>query len=284
MMRLTIRVDFPAGGAFGPGKARLLELIDELKSIRRAAAAMDMSYRQAWLLVQGAEEIFGGPIVETAIGGAHGGGSKLTALGRELFFDRSLSSSGRQSCATCHDPAHAFGPADAGPVADGGPDLRRPGVRAVPSLGYLQAVPPFTAHFFEPEDEADESVDNGPTGGLTWDGRVDRGRDQARIPLLSPFEMANRNPAEVAAAPGKAEKKPARSLDWKLASSALAEALSSAEPTPGGGVRLPGAWLRPASARRWPGRRPRLPSPPPAPARSRAGARERTRPHVRRGA
>ncbi|MBU6443667.1 MAG: LysR family transcriptional regulator [Alphaproteobacteria bacterium] len=84
MMRLTIRVDFPAGGAFGPGKARLLELIDELKSIRRAAVAMDMSYRQAWLLVQGAEEIFGGPIVETAIGGTHGGGSTLTALGREL--------------------------------------------------------------------------------------------------------------------------------------------------------------------------------------------------------
>ncbi|MDE3115128.1 MAG: LysR family transcriptional regulator [Pseudomonadota bacterium] len=85
MMRLTIRVDFPSGGAFGPGKARLLELIDELQSIRRAAAAMEMSYRQAWLLVQGTEEIFGGPIVETAIGGARGGGSKLTALGRELL-------------------------------------------------------------------------------------------------------------------------------------------------------------------------------------------------------
>ena len=84
MMRLTIRVDFPSGGAFGPGKARLLELIDELQSIRRAAAAMEMSYRQAWLLVQGTEEIFGGPIIETAIGGSHGGGSKLTALGREL--------------------------------------------------------------------------------------------------------------------------------------------------------------------------------------------------------
>jgi len=85
MMRLTIRVDFPAGGAFGPGKARLLELIDELRSIRRAAAAMEMSYRQAWLLLQAAEEIFGGPIIETAIGGARGGGSKLTALGRELL-------------------------------------------------------------------------------------------------------------------------------------------------------------------------------------------------------
>ncbi len=64
---------------------------------------------------------------------------------------------------------------------------------------YLQAVPPFTEHFFESDDEADGSIDNGPTGGLTWDGRVDRARDQARLPLLSPFEMANATPADVAA-------------------------------------------------------------------------------------
>ena len=68
----------------------------------------------------------------------------------------------------------------------GGPHLDQPGLRAVPSLRYLQAVPAFTEHFYDSEDEGDESIDNGPTGGLTWDGRVDRGRDQARIPLLSP--------------------------------------------------------------------------------------------------
>ena len=49
------------------------------------------------------------------------------------------------------------------------------------------------------DDEGDASIDNGPTGGLTWDGRVDRGRDQARLPLLSPFEMANDSPAAVVA-------------------------------------------------------------------------------------
>ena len=81
----------------------------------------------------------------------------------------------------------------------GGKDMRQPGLRAVPSLKYLQAVPQFTEHYFESEDEGDESVDNGPTGGLTWDGRVDRRRDQARVPLLSPFEMANGSPADVVA-------------------------------------------------------------------------------------
>src|SRR5438552_86934 len=124
----------------------------------------------------------------------------LTALGRQMFFDPSLSASGKQACSSCHDPDHAFGPASASPVEMGGPNLDQPGLRAAPSLRYLQAAPAFTEHFHDSEDEGDESVDNGPTGGLTWDGRVDHGKDQARIPLLSPFEMANKDESAVIAA------------------------------------------------------------------------------------
>ena len=120
----------------------------------------------------------------------------LGALGRAIFFDATLSGSGKLACATCHDPNHAFGPSGDTPVVLGGGDMRQPGTRAVPSLKYLQATPAFTEHFFDSEDDADESVDNGPSGGLTWDGRVDRGRDQAKIPLLSPFEMGNADEAE----------------------------------------------------------------------------------------
>ena len=123
----------------------------------------------------------------------------LEQLGRTLFADPSLSGSGRMACATCHDLARGFGPPNDKPVQLGGKDMRQPGLRAVPSLTYLQAVPQFTEHYFESDEEGDASVDNGPTGGLTWDGRVDRGRDQARIPLLSPFEMANDSAAAVAA-------------------------------------------------------------------------------------
>ncbi len=122
----------------------------------------------------------------------------LEALGRKLFFDPALSASGQMACATCHDPAHGFSPANDRAVQRGGTDMRRPGVRAVPSLTYLQAVPPFTEHYYDSDDEGDASVDNGPTGGLTWDGRMDRGRAQATFPLLSPFEMANANAAAVA--------------------------------------------------------------------------------------
>lgn len=130
---------------------------------------------------------------------AYARATQLETLGRGLFFDPSLSASGQMPCATCHDPAHALGPSNALPVQFGGKDMRKPGLRAVPSLEYLQVVPPFTEHYYESDDEGDGSVDNGPTGGLTWDGRVNRGRDQARIPLLSPFEMANGTPADAAA-------------------------------------------------------------------------------------
>ena len=127
----------------------------------------------------------------------------LAVLGRKIFFDPALSASGRLSCASCHDPAYAYGPPNGLAVQKGGPDLSQPGRRAVPSLRYLQAVPPFTEHYFD-EASGDDSIDAGPTGGLTWDGRVDRGRDQARIPLLSPFEMANAGPEAVVAAARRA--------------------------------------------------------------------------------
>jgi len=124
---------------------------------------------------------------------------QMTSVGEKMFLDPSLSGSGKLACASCHSPNHAFGPPNALSVQLGGSDLRRPGFRAVPSLRYLQSVPQFTQHFHDSDDEGDESVDAGPTGGLTWDGRVDHGADQARIPLTSSFEMGS-TPAQVVAA------------------------------------------------------------------------------------
>ena len=115
----------------------------------------------------------------------------LTALGRRLFFDSALSASGKISCATCHDPMHDFGPPNDLAVQRGGDDGRSFGVRAVPSLKYTQNVPPFTEHFVD--DEEDDSVDQGPAGGRMWDGRAQSFHDQARLPLFSTFEMANRD-------------------------------------------------------------------------------------------
>jgi len=113
----------------------------------------------------------------------------MTDIGRALFFDTSLSASGQVACASCHEPRRAFGPPNDSPVQRGGRDGRRFGMRAVPSLRYTQNIPPFTEHFFD--DEGDDGIDQGPAGGRTWDGRAQSAHDQARLPLLSPFEMAN---------------------------------------------------------------------------------------------
>lgn len=121
----------------------------------------------------------------------------MTAIGRALFLDPSLSASGRMSCAICHSPQHAFGPPNDRPVQRGGRDGRRAGVRAVPSLMYTQNVPPFTEHYFD--DEGDDGIDQGPAGGRTWDGRAQSAHDQARLPLLSPFEMGNESSEAVVA-------------------------------------------------------------------------------------
>ena len=104
MTRLTIRIDFANGGALGPGKVRLLELVAETGSIRKAAAGMKMSYRQAWLLVKALEGTFGRPLVETATGGAAGGGARLSPLGRRVAvqyrqLEAKAAKSGRASLA-----------------------------------------------------------------------------------------------------------------------------------------------------------------------------------------
>ncbi|WP_231879103.1 cytochrome-c peroxidase [Collimonas arenae] len=119
----------------------------------------------------------------------------MTDLGRIMFSDPSLSASGKMSCATCHSPEHAFGPPNNLAVQLGGKDMKTLGTRAAPSLRYIQNVPAFTEHFFD--DDGDDSIDAGPTGGHNWDGRAPSTHDQARIPLLSAHEMGNAGPAEV---------------------------------------------------------------------------------------
>jgi cytochrome c peroxidase len=121
----------------------------------------------------------------------------MTALGRALFFDRNLSASGRMACATCHDPARAYGPPNDHPAQSGGPDGQTPGVRSVPSLMYQQNLPPFTEHSFESDEN--DGADQGPAGGRMWDGRAESAHDQARLPLLSALEMANASPEAVVA-------------------------------------------------------------------------------------
>jgi molybdate transport system regulatory protein len=71
-------------GTLGPGKVELLERIERLGSISRAARHMGMSYRQAWMLVETMNRKFREPVVRTAQGGRGGGGATLTPTGRKV--------------------------------------------------------------------------------------------------------------------------------------------------------------------------------------------------------
>jgi cytochrome c peroxidase len=119
----------------------------------------------------------------------------LTALGRAMFSEPSLSVSGRASCASCHSPDHAYSPPNRLAVQLGGGDMTTQGTRAAPSLRYIQNVPAFSEHYHD--DDGDDSVDAGPTGGHNWDGRVQSAHEQALGPLLSPREMGNKDEAAV---------------------------------------------------------------------------------------
>jgi cytochrome c peroxidase len=114
-------------------------------------------------------------------------------VGKRLFFDPSLSASGKMSCATCHDPNHAYGPPNDAAVELGGPHGDRPGARAVPSLRYKDYTPAYADLLENPDGMSAP----GPGGGFTWDGRANTLAEQAALPLLSPLEMANEDAADV---------------------------------------------------------------------------------------
>jgi cytochrome c peroxidase len=147
--------------------------------------------------------------------------SAMARLGRDVFFDKRLSSSGALSCASCHSPQHAYGPPNDLAVMSGGNSLTRQGVRAVPSLMYLDRQPPFSVGPDNAESEnvpppvlagnrlitAAKSAQNPansaqnlvPQGGLFWDGRANTLQSQALEPLLNPLEMDGGNVTRVAA-------------------------------------------------------------------------------------
>jgi cytochrome c peroxidase len=124
------------------------------------------------------------------------------------------------------------------PVVFGGPQLDRPGLRTVPTLTYKFTTPPFTVGPENPTGEAAEAApmavaensdvvpfsatnafaklvvaNRAPKqakagntsaslvarGGMFWDGRAATLQDQALGPLLSPFEMANKDIPSLAA-------------------------------------------------------------------------------------
>lgn len=149
--------------------------------------------------------------------------SAVALLGKQLFYDSSLSASGQQSCASCHSPQRAYGPPNDLSVQPGGPHMDQSGYRPPPSLTYLYrqaafSIGPDLAESDVPVNLNDaaaaaQSVPRAtknsgavpaapalvPQGGLFWDGRANTLQNQAMGPMLDPVEMANASVDEVAA-------------------------------------------------------------------------------------
>src|SRR6056297_1896037 len=70
---------------FGDGPADILNLVDKLGSLSKAAAEINMSYSQAWQLIDKLERKLGFKLLEKQVGGSDGGGSTLTTKGRILM-------------------------------------------------------------------------------------------------------------------------------------------------------------------------------------------------------
>ena len=71
--------------ALGPGKIDLLRAVGETRSLSAAARSLGIPYKRAWLLIDSLNQGFGVPVVDSATGGKGGGGTTLSALGRNLI-------------------------------------------------------------------------------------------------------------------------------------------------------------------------------------------------------
>jgi len=71
--------------AMGPGKADLLDAIEQTGSISAAGRALGMSYRRCWMLVEVMNRCWSAPLVETSAGGTKGGGAKVTDMGQNVL-------------------------------------------------------------------------------------------------------------------------------------------------------------------------------------------------------
>lgn len=86
-MRVRSKVWIEAGGRliFSDGRMALLDAIERLGSINKAARSLGMSYRGAWGKLRATEAHLGVRLLRRRIGGRGGGGATLTDEAREIM-------------------------------------------------------------------------------------------------------------------------------------------------------------------------------------------------------
>jgi molybdate transport system regulatory protein len=84
-LRGRVWVEIGAAKAITEAGADLLEQIDACGSLSEAARRLRFAYRRAWMLTDTMNRAWPKPLVRTATGGKHGGGARLTDLGRHVL-------------------------------------------------------------------------------------------------------------------------------------------------------------------------------------------------------
>jgi molybdate transport system regulatory protein len=82
---IELRVVLDPETLLGPGKAELLQAIQETGSIAAAGRRMGMSYKRAWYLIDTMNAYFQEPVVVSVKGGNTRGGAQLTATGCKVL-------------------------------------------------------------------------------------------------------------------------------------------------------------------------------------------------------
>ena len=86
-LRGHIWIEGSSGTFLGYGRIALLERIREYGSITKAAKALEMSYRRAWVLIDSMNNQVPKPFVVTSAGGKRGGGTRITAEGERAIAE-----------------------------------------------------------------------------------------------------------------------------------------------------------------------------------------------------
>ena len=118
--------------------------------------------------------------------------SLIAQVGKKAFVDQTLSGGKNMSCASCHSPQYAYGPPNSLSVQLGS-DPTKAGTRAVPSLRYKDATPPYADLAANPDGVTLAAAG----GGFMWDGRAATLAEQAVLPILNPLEMGATSKADV---------------------------------------------------------------------------------------
>lgn len=84
-IKSRIWIETEEGILLGNGRVKLLKAIEETGSLSKAAKRIGMSYKKAWNLIDSVNKHADKEVVNKAIGGKDGGGTRLTEYGKELI-------------------------------------------------------------------------------------------------------------------------------------------------------------------------------------------------------